>query len=135
MYNEITLLGRIGKKDAYPLKNGKEMINLSLATSRTWIDQQGVKQEKTTWHNVNCFDKLGEIAKRYAHVGSPLFVKGEANHKKITHGEREGQMSYSVTATHITLLPSASKKSADDEPQPPAKSSPSADFEDSEIPF
>jgi single-strand DNA-binding protein len=136
MFNEVTLPGRIGKKDAYQLKNGGEMINLSLATSRTWTDQQGNKQEKTTWHNINCFNKLGDIAKRYAHVGNPLFVKGEVNHKKITHGDREGEMSYSVTATHITLLPGASKKSGkEDSEKAEPETIQEEEFDDSEVPF
>lgn len=113
MINEATLIGRIGKKDIRELKNGTEMATLYLATNRKWLDSSGVQQEQTVWHNVNFFNKLADIVKKYAHVGNLVYIKGEINHKQITKGEREGQWAYSITGSQLKLLPSGTKKAAD----------------------
>ena len=113
MHNEANLIARIGKKDVRTLKSGSEMATLYVATSEKWTDKAGVKQEQTTWHNVNCFEKLSDIVKKYAHVGDLIHIKGKINNKPITQGEKAGQWTYSITATHVTLLPSGSKKTDD----------------------
>ncbi len=138
MLNQATLIGRVGKKDVHALKNGGEMINLSIATNRTWTDQQGVKQEQTTWHNVNFFNKLADVVKRYAHVGNLIYVQGEINHKQITRGEREGQWAYSITGSLIKLLPSPKKSSdstGEENPIDNKKDSIEEPFDDDAIPF
>jgi single-strand DNA-binding protein len=110
MINEATLIGRIGKKDIRPLKNGTEVATLYIATSKKWLDANGNQTEQTTWHNVNFFNKLADIVKRYAHVGGLVYIKGEINNKQIEKGERQGQWAYSVTGSQIKLLPSSTKK-------------------------
>ena len=136
MINEATLIGRVGKKDIRTLKNGSEMATLYLATSNQWTDKSGVKQEQTTWHNVNFFDKLSEIVNKYAHVGNLVYIKGQINHKQIPEGEKKGQWSYSITANQIKLLPS--NKKTEEEPTKVVKPSPSynavPEFND-QIPF
>ena len=110
MINEATLIGRIGKKDIRSLKDGSEVATLYIATSKKWRDDKGAQTEQTTWHNVNFFNKLADIVKHYAHVGGLVYITGEIHNKQITHGEKQGQWAYSVTANKITLLPSGSKK-------------------------
>ncbi|KTD02653.1 single-stranded DNA-binding protein [Legionella feeleii] len=112
MINEATLIGRVGKKDVRPLKNGTDMATIYLATSKHWIDKSGEKQEQTVWHNVNFFDKLADIVNKYAHVGNLVYIKGEINHKQIKEGEKAGQWAYSITANQIKILPSGAKKDA-----------------------
>jgi single-strand DNA-binding protein len=110
MINEATLIGRVGKKDMRTLKNGSNMATLSLATTNQWVDKSGTKQVQTVWHNVNFFDKLADIANKYAHVGDLVYVRGQINHKEIPDGEKKGQWTYSITAKEIKLLPNAKKE-------------------------
>jgi single-strand DNA-binding protein len=133
MHNEANLIARIGKKDIRTLKNGTDMATLYVATSKKWTDGDGKKQEQTTWHNVNCFHKLSDIVKRYANVGDLIHIKGEINNKQVTSGEKAGQWSYSITATHVTLLPNGSKK--EDKPSTNNKQSHPHDFSDDDIMF
>lgn len=116
MINEAILVGNVGKKDIKKLKNGSDLTLISLATSTRYMDSSGEKQTRTTWHNINCFNKLAEIAEKYVHVGDRIYIRGEINNKKIESGERAGQYMYSVTAQDIRFL-SNSKKN-DDEPKP-----------------
>lgn len=113
MINEAILVGHVGKKDTKILKNGGEITVISLATTTKYKDSNGEKQVRTTWHNINCFSKLAEIAAKYVNVGDSIYVRGEINNKKIEQGERAGQYIYSVTAQDIKFLTS-SKKSSDE---------------------
>lgn len=105
MINIAILLGRVGKKDTKTTKNGIEMTMFSLATSKKVKNQAGESTEITTWHNINCFSKLSDVAKKYINVGDIIFVQGEIQNRKIEKGEREGQYIYSVHANDIRFIP------------------------------
>lgn len=136
MINEAILVGHVGNKDTKILKNGGEITVLSLATTTKYKDSNGEKQVRTTWHNINCFSKLAEIAAKYVHVGDSIYVRGEINNKKIEQGERAGQYIYSVTAQDIKFLTTAKKKEADSKPKAASKSRNSyEDFDDDQVPF
>ena len=111
MINRASLLGRVGKVDTKTLKNGSPMTSVSLATTRKYTDAAGVKQETTTWHLINCFSKMADVAQKYVHVGDLIYVDGEICHKKIESGEKAGQWSYSLTASDIKFITSSSKSS------------------------
>lgn len=135
MINEAILVGHVGNKDTKTLKNGGEITVISLATSTKYKDSSGEKQVRTTWHNINCFSKLAEIAAKYVHVGDQIYVRGEINNKKVETGERAGQYIYSVTAQDIKFMQSAKKKDSESKPSQEKKKATYNDFEDSEIPF
>lgn len=140
MINEAILVGHVGKKDTKTLNNGGEITVISLATTTKYKDSSGEKQVRTTWHNINCFSKLAEVAAKYVHVGDTIYVRGEINNKKIEQGDRAGQYIYSVTAQDIKFLPSGKKKDAESKPsqerKPAAKqyTNDYSDLDDS-IPF
>jgi len=123
MINEAILVGHVGKKETKPLRNGGEITVISLATTTRYVDSKGEKQQRTTWHNINCFNKLAEIAAKYVHVGNLIYVRGEINNKKIEEGERAGQYIYSVTAQDLKFLPSGSDKKKEPEEKPKTNSS------------
>ena len=135
MINEAILVGHVGKKDTKTLNNGGEITVISLATTTKYKDSSGEKQVRTTWHNINCFSKLAEVAAKYVHVGDTIYVRGEINNKKIEQGERAGQYIYSVTAQDIRFMQSAKKKDTESKLSQEKKKSSYNDFDDSEIPF
>lgn len=114
MLNNASIIGRVGNKKIRPMSNGEEIVSLSIATTKSWKNKQGEKEEKTTWHNVNFFRKLAEIAGQWVEVGDLIYVDGEINYQPITSGVREGQYAYSVTANQLKMLSSGNKKK--DEP-------------------
>lgn len=131
MINEAILIGNVGRKETKSLKNGGEVTVVSLATTSKYQDYSGTKQSKTTWHNVNFFSKLSDIAKKYIHVGDLIYVRGEINNKKIENGERAGQYMYSVTAIEVKFFPSRQKK----ENMNSSSSEEEFDVTEEEIPF
>lgn len=110
MINIATLLGRVGKKYTNPLGDGKEVTVISIATNKKYKDSQGNPHNKTTWHNVSCFSKLSDIAKKYVNVGDFVFIQGEIQNTKIISGNKEGQHIYSVIANEIKFIPTEKKE-------------------------
>ncbi len=106
MINEATLIGRVGSKTVKTTKSGEEMVTLAIVTSRNWRDSKGNKQEQTTWHNVNFFNKLAEVASKNTGIGQLVYVKGEINNKQITQGDKKGNWAYYITANHLKIIES-----------------------------
>ena len=64
--NKVILIGRLGKEPTMRfMPNGEAVCNFSVATSESWKDSNGQKQERSEWHNVTMYRKLAEIAGKY----------------------------------------------------------------------
>jgi len=76
--NKVILIGNLGRDpETRYMQNGNAVTNFSIATSETWRDKSSnEKQERTEWHNIVCFAKLGEIAGEYLKKGSKVFIEG-----------------------------------------------------------
>lgn len=138
MINEAILVGNVGKKDTKTLKNGTDITVLSIATTTKYMDSSGEKQTRTTWHNVNCFSKLSDIASKYVNVGDLIYIRGEINNKKVEAGERAGQYMYSVTAQDLRFFPK--RKDGESKPSQEKKTATKPQYNDYEglddsIPF
>jgi single-strand DNA-binding protein len=77
--NKVILLGNLGDKPEIKYTtDGKAIANLSLATSKAWVDKNsGKKQETTQWHRVVLFGKRAEIANQYCKKGTKVYIEGE----------------------------------------------------------
>lgn len=126
------LIGNVGKKETKQLKNGGEVTVISLATSKKYKDSTGEKQEQTTWHNIHCFSKLSDVAKKYVHVGDTIAVQGEIQHKKMDSGQYAGQYFYSIHANDIKFIP---RGKSDKPSNNQTKSLADLHMEEDEIPF
>jgi single-strand DNA-binding protein len=86
--NKVQLIGNVGQEpDVRFTQDGRPIANLSIATSDTWTDKQGQKQEITEWHRVVAFGKLAEIIQQYVHKGSKLFIEGKLQTRKWTDNQ------------------------------------------------
>ena len=75
--NKVMLIGRLGQDpDIRSTDSGKNVANVSLATSDTWKDHSGQKQEKTEWHKLVMWDRLADLAQSYLKKGSQIYVEG-----------------------------------------------------------
>jgi single-strand DNA-binding protein len=99
--NKTILVGRLGKDpETRTFQDGGKVVNFSLATSDTWRDAQGVKQEKTQWHNIAIFnDALAEVAGRYLKKGALVYLEGQ---NETRMWEKDGQKHYT---TEVVLRP------------------------------
>ena len=84
--NKVILVGNLGADpESRSLNNGGEVVNIRVATSESWKDRDGNRQERTEWHNVVIFNEnLGRVAKNYLRKGSKVYVEGQLQTRKWT---------------------------------------------------
>ena len=94
--NKVILVGNLGKDpEARTMGSGGEVVNLSVATSDSWKDRDGNRQERTEWHRVVIFNEnLGRVAKQYLRKGSKVYLEGELQTRKWQ--DNSGQDKYST---------------------------------------
>jgi|ERR1700693_1951541 len=109
MINRVTLVGRIGKKDLKQTKMGMSLCNLSIATEEKYIDSIGNQKKVTTWHNVNFFSKLAEVADKYTLVGDLVYIEGKISNRKVVDDNGVNRMVHSVIGEKIQFLPRGAK--------------------------
>ena len=83
--NKVILVGNLGRDpEARQMQDGNMIVNFSMATSESWKDRQsGERREKTEWHRVVIFNEnLAEIAEKYLHKGSKVYVEGQLQTRK-----------------------------------------------------
>ena len=83
--NKVILVGNLGRDpEARFTQDGTKIVNFSMATSESWKDRQsGERREKTEWHRVVIFNEhLAEIAEKYLHKGSKVYVEGQLQTRK-----------------------------------------------------
>ena len=86
--NKVILIGNVGRDpEIRQSADGRKIVNLSLATSETWKDKAGERQEKTEWHRVVIFNQaLADVAERFVKKGAKLYVEGSLQTRKYTDG-------------------------------------------------
>ncbi len=95
--NKVILVGNLGKDpEVRTTQDGTKIVNLTLATSESWNDRQsGERKERTEWHRVVIFnDRVGDVAERFLHKGSKIYVEGALQTRKWT--DQQGQERYST---------------------------------------
>ena len=102
--NKTILVGRLGKDPECRYgKDGGAICSFSLATSEKWKDKSGEKQEKTSWHRIVIFGKLGEVAGQYLNKGSQVYIEGRLEYGEY---EKEGVKipTTQIVVAHMTML-------------------------------
>ena len=152
--NKVILVGNLGNDpDVKYTQGGMAITTLSLATTSVRKDRDGNQQEKTEWHRVKLFGKLGEIAGEYLRKGRAVYIEG-----RIEYGsyEKDGVKHYTtdIVADEMQMLGGGSGEGGgggDRAPRPQrqeyggggssaprrqaAQPAPADDFADDDIPF
>ena len=158
--NKVILVGNLGNDpEVKYTQGGMAITSLSLATTSVRKDRDGNQQEKTEWHRVKLFGKLGEIAGEYLKKGRQVYIEG-----RIEYGsyEKDGVKHYTtdIIADEMQMLGGGGEggggmgggrgefRGGGDRPQrapqsaPPRREAPVArgndfggDFADDDIPF
>ena len=107
--NKVILIGNLGKDpDIRYMPGGDAVANITLATSETWKDKTGVKQEKTEWHRVTFYRKLAEIVGEYLKKGSSVYVEGRLETRKWTDKTGTDRYTTEIIANEMRMLGSKS---------------------------
>ena len=145
--NKVILVGNLGKDpEMRYMPNGDAVANFSIATTDSWKDKSGGRQERTEWHNIAMYRRLAEIAGEYLKKGSSVYVEGRLQTRKWQ--DKNGQDRYTTEIICDQMQMLGGKDGAkgvagqyDDRPPPPpvrqeARSSTAAHVDmDDDIPF
>ena len=130
-------------------QSGVAITRISLATSSSRKDKEGNVQERTDWHRVVFFGKLGEIAKEYLRKGSQVYIEGEIRYDKYTGQDGIEKYSTDIIANEMQMLGGSGRdnnrqQTSGYSQRPPnqqnrsyqqANQSAEPDFSDDQIPF
>ncbi len=103
--NKVILVGNLGNDpDTKYTQGGMAVTRISLATTSVRKDKEGNNQERTEWHRVVFFGKLGEIAGEYLRKGSQVYVEGELRYDKYTGQDGVEKFSTDIVANEMQML-------------------------------
>jgi len=106
--NKVILIGNLGQDpEVRYMPNGGAVCNITVATSETWKDKNtGEQQEKTEWHRVVLFRRLGEIAGEYLKKGSKVYLEGRLQTRKWQDQQGQDRYTTEIVADEMQMLDS-----------------------------
>ena len=153
--NKVILMGNLGRDpEVRFMPNGDAVCNFSIATTDSWKDKAGERQEKTEWHNIVMYRRLAEIAGEYLKKGRPVYLEGRLQTRKWQTKEGQDRYTTEIIADSMQMLggrdgaptqdsqPSSQPEAKDEFDQTPSRNNKSGssnsssfdEFED-DIPF
>ncbi len=139
--NKVILIGRLGTDpEVKTTPQGMTVARLSLATSENWTDKSGQKQERTEWHRIVVWGKLGELCGKYLAKGRQAYIEGRLQTRSWEDPQGQKKYTTEIVATSVQFLGSgnSTEASAHTNHEPSQSNSfaaePSFDS-DEEIPF
>jgi len=103
--NKAILIGHLGKDpEVRYTPNGTAVANFSLATSEKWTDNSGDKKERTEWHRIVAFGKLGEICGEYLSKGRQVYIEGRIQTRDWEDKEGVKRYTTEVVANQMLML-------------------------------
>lgn len=104
--NKVILIGNVGQDpEVKYMPSGGAVTNVSIATSETWKDKNtGQNQERTEWHRVVFFNRLGEIAGEYLKKGSKVYIEGSLRTRKWQGQDGSDRYTTEIVANEMQML-------------------------------
>jgi single-strand DNA-binding protein len=104
--NKVILIGNLGADpETRAMPSGMTVANLRIATSEQWKDKQsGESKERTEWHTVAMFGRLGEIAGEYLKKGSKVYIEGSLRTRKWADKQGNDRYSTEIIASEMQML-------------------------------
>ena len=138
--NKVILVGNLGRDpEVRYTKSGQAVASFSLATSERWTGKDGNKEEKTEWHRIVAWGKLGEICGEYLSKGKQVYIEGRLQTREWDDKEGNKKQTTEIVASNMTMLGQAGQGHAparDHNIQDGSGHEGGAnDFEEDDIPF
>ena len=109
--NKVILIGNLGADpEVRYTPSGKAVANFRIATSEQWTSKEGEKEERTEWHRIVAWGRLGEICGEYLHKGRQVYVEGKLQTRAWE--DRDGNKRYTteIVAQAMQMLGAAGKE-------------------------
>jgi single-strand DNA-binding protein len=103
--NKVILIGRLGgDPEIRYTNNGTAVANFSLATSANWTNKSGEREERTDWHKIVAFGRLGEICGEYLNKGKQVYVEGRLQTRSWEDKDGNKRKTTEVVALQLQML-------------------------------
>src|SRR6266481_4387364 len=104
--NKVILIGTLGADpETRSMPSGMTVTNIRIATNESWKDKaSGAQQERTEWHSIAFFGRLGEIAAEYLRKGSQVFVEGKLRTRKWQDKQGNDRYTTEIIADNMQML-------------------------------
>jgi single-strand DNA-binding protein len=103
--NKVILVGNLGRDpETRYMTSGEAVTNIRLATTDTWKDKNGEKQERTEWHNIVFYGRQAEIAGEYLKKGRQIYVEGRLQTRKWQDKEGQDRYTTEIIADRMQML-------------------------------
>ncbi len=107
--NKVMLIGNLGADpEVRYTSDGTAVANFNLATTKRWSNQQGEKQEKTEWHRIVAWRRLGEICGEYLSKGKQVYIEGELQTRSWEDKDGNKRWTTEIVASNMQMLGSSS---------------------------
>ena len=104
--NKAILIGRLGRDpEVRYMQDGTAVANFSIATSEEWKDKaSGEKREKTEWHRIVAFRRLGEICGEYLSKGRQVYIEGKIQTRDWEDKDGNKRYTTEIVASQMQML-------------------------------
>lgn len=113
--NKVMILGRLGQEPELKYTpSGAAVCNFSVATTESWADKSGQKQEKTEWHRIVVWGKLGELCNQYLSKGRQAFIEGSLQTRSWDAKDGTKRYTTEINARNVQFIGGASTDKGSD---------------------
>jgi single-strand DNA-binding protein len=133
--NKVILIGHLGSDpEVRYTANGTAVAKFTVATTESYVDKDGNRQEQTEWHRIVAWRKLAEICGQYLAKGKQVYIEGRL---KTNAWEKDGVKRYTteIEARDVQFLGSAGDRTGGRDLEPPFPPPQGAPPEEDDIPF
>ncbi len=103
--NKVILIGNLGADpEIRYTSNGTAVANFRIATNERWTNQNGEKEERTEWHRIVAFGRLGEICGEYLSKGKPVYIEGRLQTRTWEDRDGNQRTTTEIIATAMQML-------------------------------
>ena len=104
--NKVILVGNLGDDpETRYSPSGTAVTKIRVATNETWKDKQtGEQKDRTEWHRVTMFGRLGEIGAEYLRKGSQVYIEGRLQTRKWQGQDGQDRYTTEVIASEMQML-------------------------------
>ncbi len=133
--NKVLLIGRLGgDPELRYTADGTPVATFNVATSESYKDRSGIKQEKTEWHRVVAWRKLAEISGEYLKKGKLVFIEGKIQSRDYEGRDGVKRKMFEIVASDMRMLSTAGQNQGQTQDERRSFGSPRAPVEDDFVP-
>ena len=106
--NKAILVGNLGRDpELRHTPNGQAVVNFTLATSESWTDKSGERQERTEWHRIVVWGRQAEMCNQYLSKGRTVYVEGRIQTREWEDKEGAKRYTTEINASSVNVKPNA----------------------------